>query len=122
MTSTTPRTRMLGRVAAAFLATSAMTGASLSLVQAAYAYSQSQMEMAFWDAGYSYCDAEKLGQYWQMATYDAKLNAGLKILEGGQVYLDQALQIAMQSYGCPNGFNFDDSTSLAALWSAPGRS
>lgn len=121
VSSTSPRARLISSVTAAFLATSAMTGASLSLVQQAYAYSQNQKEMAFWNAGYSYCDAEKLGQYWQMSTYDAKLNAGLKILEGYQSILNEAIDIAIQSYGCPNGFNFDDSKSVAALWSTPGR-
>lgn len=121
MRSANKRSRLLSGMTAAFLVTSSMTGASLSLVQYAYAYSQNEKEMAFWNAGYSYCDAEKLGQYWQMSTYEAKLNAGLKILEGYQSILNEAIDIAIQSYGCPNGFNFDDSKSLAALWSTQGR-
>lgn len=119
--SNTKYRRRLSRVAAAFLMTSSLTGVSVSLLQPTFAYSQAEQEAAFWNAGYAYCDAEKLGQYWQMSTYDAKLNAGYKILIGDQQYLDQAIAIAMRSYGCPNGFNFDDSTKLADLWTShPG--
>lgn len=119
--STTPRS-MLSRIAAAFLMTSSMTVAAVSLTQSAYAYTAAQQEAAFWKAGYAYCDAEKLGQYWGMSAYDAKLNAGYKILIGDQRYLDEAIMTAMQSYTCPNGFNFDDSTNVAELWNALGQS
>lgn len=118
MMISTLRGRLLSRVASAFMMTTSLTIAATSLLQSSYAYTQSQQENAFWNAGYAYCDAEKLGQYWKMSTYDAKLNAGYKILIGDQRYLDQAIDIAMQSYGCPNGFNFDDSTKLADLWTS----
>lgn len=120
--STIPRSRMLSGIAAAFLATTSMTVAAVSLTQSAYAYTAAQQEAAFWKAGYAYCDAEKLGQYWGMATYNAKLNAGYKILIGDQRYLDEALAEAIQSYTCPNGFNVDDSKDVAALWSGLGNS
>ena len=117
--STTSR-GMLARIAAAFLMTSSMTVAAVTLTQSAYAYSQAQQEAAFWKAGYAYCDAEKLGQYWGMSAYEAKLNAGNKILIGDQRYLDEALEYAVQRYTCPNGFNFDDSKDVAALWDSLG--
>ncbi|BCW91064.1 hypothetical protein sos41_42420 [Alphaproteobacteria bacterium SO-S41] len=113
---------LLPRIAAAFLMTSSMTVAAVSLTQSAYAFTQAQQEAAFWKAGYAYCDAEKLGQYWGMDTYSAKLNAGNKILIGDQRYLDEAIAVAIQSYTCPNGFNFDDSKDVAALWDSLGQS
>lgn len=120
MTQARSRNRLFSGMAAAFLMTSSMTAAAVSLTQYAHAYTNQQLEDAFWKAGYSYCDAEKLGQYWGMATYDAKLNAGNKILEGGQRYLDEAIDYAIQRYTCPNGFNYDDATKLAALWQGLG--
>ena len=71
---------------------------------------------AFFNAGFNYCQAEKLGQYWQMDTYAAKANAGAKIMRGETKYLRQAIRKAAKRYNCTVGFNYKDSDTLAEFW------
>lgn len=118
------RMRMtLAGLTAAILATTSMTVASYVLVQSAEAAAQrnsrptaDQAMTAFFDKGYGWCDASVLSQYWQMDWSEAKVTAGEKILRGDQRYLDEALGEAYGRYQCSQAFNYEDSTTLAALW------
>ncbi|MBX9456228.1 MAG: hypothetical protein KL863_09525 [Rhizobium sp.] len=71
---------------------------------------------AFFAAGYDYCQAEKLGQYWSMSPWDAKINGGAKILRGEAKFLRQAARKAAKRFGCSTGFNYRDSDTLAEFW------
>lgn len=71
---------------------------------------------AFFDAGFSYCDAEVLSNYWQMDLGAAKVNAGEKILRGDKKVLRQAIKAAKKKFTCTVGFNYKDSGTIADLW------
>lgn len=71
----------------------------------------------FFAAGFNYCQAEKLGMYWQMSAWDAKANGGAKIMRGEIGYLRQAIDEAARQYNCSTtGFNYRDSGTLAEFW------
>lgn len=108
---------MLPAIAAAFLLTTSMTSAGIVMVRTAQAQSNEDYAEQFYAAGYALCDAEKLGYYWQMSQWDAKVFAGWKIWNGYQDVLDQVLAQAISQYYCVNNsFNMDDATKLADLW------
>jgi hypothetical protein len=71
---------------------------------------------AFFNKGFNFCQAEKLGMYWGMSPYDAKANAGAKILRGDIKYLRQAIRKAAKRFDCTTGFNYKDSDSVAEFW------
>jgi hypothetical protein len=71
----------------------------------------------FFNSGFNYCQAEKLGMYWQMSTWDAKANGGAKIMRGEIKYLRQAIRKAAKRFNCSTtGFNYRDSDSVAEFW------
>ena len=114
-----PRARLLHAIATAFLLTTSLTAANLVAANVAIAQSNDDYAEQFYAAGYSNCDAEKLGYYWQMSQWDAKVRAGWKIWWGKQDLVDGDLGVAISQYYCVNNsFNMDDATKLAGLWSA----
>lgn len=120
MRSELQRGRLLSAIASAFMVTSSMTSAGLVAVQTAQAQSSNDYAEQFYAAGYALCDAEKLGYYWGMSQWDAKVRAGYKIWWGNQSLVDNDLAVAISRFYCVNNsFNMDDATKLADLWSAP---
>ena len=114
-----PRARLLRAIASAFLLTTSLTGATMVTAQVAAAQSNNDYAEQFYAAGYALCDAEKLGYYWGISQWDAKVRAGWKIWSGYQDVLDQVLSEAISRYYCVNNsFNMDDATKLADLWIA----
>lgn len=111
---------VLAGLTAAFLMTSSMTAASVALVQAAAAKTaqptEDQSLTAFFDAGYAWCDAKVLAQYWNTDPSSSKVWAGEKILRGDQNILDEALGAAYQRHRCNIAFDTGDGAQLAALW------
>lgn len=88
-------------------------------IATAFVRSASADEMergAFFGAGFGYCDAEVLSQYWQMDIDAAKANAGAKILRGEKKFLRQAIRKANKSFSCSTGINYNDSDGVADLW------
>lgn len=115
--------RVLHAIASAFLLTTSLTAANVIAAQVAVAQSNQDYAEQFFAAGYTFCDAEKLGYFWGISQYDAKVQAGYKIWVGDQAVLDQVLAQAISQFHCPNNaFNMDDATKLAELWSAPAAS
>jgi hypothetical protein len=78
--------------------------------------SQEEVDV-FFNAGFNYCQAEKLGMYWNMSTWDAKANGGAKIMRGEERYLRQAIRKAAKRFNCSTtGFNYRDSDTIAEFW------
>ena len=105
------RRTLLTRAAAAVLAAPAIATGF------AHQAAADEMELgAFFGAGFGYCDAEVLSQYWEMDIDSAKANAGAKILRGEKRILRQAIKKANRRFSCSTGFNYNDSDSVADLW------
>lgn len=80
---------------------------------------QEDLEFAAWrDSAYSYSDAEKLGWFWQVETYDAKLRIGRKIKWANHKILDQMLYEATGQYNwiVKGPYSYQDAEALAAYW------
>ena len=108
---------LVTRLAAVLLLTSSMTTAPIA-ARAGGNPAGTPEWAAFFKTGYGWCDAEVLSKYWKMNTDEAKVNAGSKILHGGNRYLGEALAAAYQGHACGSSFNYDDSGKLAEFWTA----
>jgi hypothetical protein len=112
MSTDMTRRGLFARAGAMALAGSAVLAATGSVARA----SQEEVD-AFFREGFNYCQAEKLGMYWQMSTWDAKANGGAKILRGEKKFLRQAIRKAARQFNCTTtGFNYRDSETLAEFW------
>jgi hypothetical protein len=95
----------------------ALAGPALIAAGTAGVHASEAEANAFFNAGFNYCQAEKLGMYWKMSTWDAKVNGGAKIMRGETKYLRQAIRKAAKRFNCSNtGFNYRDSETLAEFW------
>ncbi len=112
------RYNLVARLAAALLLTSSMTAAPIAARAATTNPAGTPEWAAFFKTGYGWCDAQVLSQYWKMNTDEAKVNAGAKILNGGNRYLGEALAAAYHSHACGSSFNYEDAAKLAELWTA----
>lgn len=99
----------------------------------ALAQSEAAAADAFYASGeFTYCDLKILADYWRPApdvnnTYDAKIAAGNKILNGNYNFLKQELASAARQWSA-NGqrcsfrdadnppYSYDDAARLANLW------
>ena len=83
---------------------------------------------AFFSSEYTYCDAQRLAEYWGDSLVDAKVSIGQKILWGdrGVAYLEQYLvdaeaQALFQDIRnlClfyEEGYTYDDAVALSKFW------
>lgn len=95
----------------------ALVGPAAIIASATSAGATQEEVETFFNAGFNYCQAEKLGMYWNMSTWDAKANGGAKILRGETKYLRQAIRKAAKRFNCSTtGFNYRDSEQLAEFW------
>lgn len=123
MKSVTVRRYGLAGLAAALLLTSSLAAVSAIASRSAMAdeASDEQAVRAFFDYGYGVCDAEVLSAFWEADFWDTKVWAGYKVVNGDHDLLADNLAAAYGSYYCGQmgSLGYDDSMTLAALWSAP---
>jgi hypothetical protein len=86
---------------------------------------------AFFSSKYTYCDAQRLSEYWGQSVVDAKVRIGQKILWGdrGVAYLEQYLvdaqaQALFQDIRnlclfSEQGYTYDDAVALSKFWGDP---
>lgn len=76
--------------------------------------------LRFTNAGYQYCDAVVLGNYWGWEVWDAKVAAGRMLSEGQANALARDVRAArQQGHRCSfddTGLSYDDAEAVAALW------
>lgn len=110
--------RLANGVMAAFLMTTSMTSASVTLVQVAAAQTTNEDKAieAFFNAGYAWCDAKVLSQLWNNDPITAKVWAGEKIQRGDQAVLDEVLGQAFAQFRCNVAFDMNDAEQLASVW------
>jgi hypothetical protein len=112
MNSEITRRGLFARAGAMALAAPALLAAGTTGARA----SQEEVDV-FFNSGFNYCQAEKLGMYWNMSTWDAKANGGAKIMRGDIKYLRQAIRKAARRFNCSTtGFNYRDSETIAEFW------
>ncbi|AFY96168.1 RICIN domain-containing protein [Chamaesiphon minutus] len=117
--------QLIGRTS--FLGFIVFCGLNL-LPQPASAQSQTQQIVnAFFNSGYSYCDAQMLATAWQTNPYGAKIRAGKMIL-GYAAFpgrVSNKLAAARRTYSgqgvCnySSNFSYEDAVALAAYWNIP---
>ena len=72
---------------------------------------------AFFAAGYSYVDAEKLAELWKSADpYEAKVTAGQALLDGKKLPIKPDPSAAAVDAFFAAGYDYDDAVALAKLW------
>ncbi|UZN01978.1 hypothetical protein [Cellulomonas sp. S1-8] len=80
---------------------------------------------AFWDAGYTYGDAQHLAELWDVDLTEAKARAGQLVVDGQTLPITPAtypdagsdpLSVAIDALWAA-GYTFEDVQELSALWS-----
>ncbi len=126
MNNVAKRRTLLAGLTAALLLTTSLTAVSLVASQSVLADDAADQAsvIAFFDAGYGVCDADVLASFWGVDFWDAKVGGGQKVQDGHSDLLSSVLSQAYGSHICneTSSLDYNDSTTVAALWTQGAQS
>lgn len=101
------------------IAASTAGAALLQLLSVQPAMADDELDR-FFSAGYTYCDAVVLGQFWGESGYEAKITVGRKIGWGNEsIVQENAAEARGNGLRCTfadTEFSYDDAEVLAKYW------
>lgn len=115
------KSRLFRRILAALMVSTSLTFATVALSSEAKAQSEQESLNAYFESGYTYCDAVLLGALWKTEVGDAKVVIGRKVLAGSPD-IPALLSQARQSHACTwadTPHNYNDAEALATAWGLP---